>query len=117
MDMLTDMRVKVYDNTKMMSMLRKEVSMNLLNLEYFLIAAEELNFTRAAKRLHIAQQSLSNHIAKLEDHFGTPLFDRNPPMSLTPAGACFRRYAQQLKHPLMKWKQKFRILRTLKEVR
>lgn len=41
MDMLTDMRVKVYDNTKMMSMLRKEVSMNLLNLEYFLIAAEE----------------------------------------------------------------------------
>ena len=75
MDMLTDMRVKVYDNTKMMSMLRKEVSMNLLNLEYFLIAAEELNFTRAAKRLHIAQQSLSNHIAKLEDHFGTPLFD------------------------------------------
>lgn len=68
MDMLTDMRAKVYDNTKMMSMLRKEVSMNLLNLEYFLIAAEELNFTRAAKRLHIAQQSLSNHIAKLEDH-------------------------------------------------
>lgn len=100
MDMLTDMRVKVYDNTRMMSMLRKEVNMNLLNLEYFLIAAEELNFTRAAKRLHIAQQSLSNHIAKLEDHFGTPLFDRNPPMSLTPAGVCFRRYAQQLKTSL-----------------
>ena len=35
---------------------------NFLNLEYFLVAAEELNFTRAAKRLYISQQSLSNHI-------------------------------------------------------
>ena len=44
--------------------------MNLLNLEYFLVAAEEMNFTRAAKRLYIAQQSLSNHIARLEDSLG-----------------------------------------------
>lgn len=36
---------------------------NFLNLEYFLVAAEELNFTRAAKRLYISQQSLSNHIS------------------------------------------------------
>ena len=72
--------------------------MNLLNLEYFLIAAEELNFTRAAKRLHIAQQSLSNHIAKLEDHFGTPLFDRNPPMSLTPAGGMFQALCTAIKN-------------------
>ena len=43
--------------------------MNFLNLEYFLVAAEELNFTRAAKRLYISQQSLSNHIAKLEEYF------------------------------------------------
>ena len=33
---------------------------NFLNLEYFLVAAEELNFTRAAKKLFISQQSLSN---------------------------------------------------------
>ena len=39
---------------------------NFLNLEYFLVAAEELNFTKAAKRLYISQQSLSNHIANLE---------------------------------------------------
>ena len=39
---------------------------NFLNLEYFLVAAEELNFTRAAKRLYISQQSLSNHISNLE---------------------------------------------------
>ena len=70
--------------------------MNFLNLEYFLIAAEELNFTRAAGRIPIAQQSLSNHIAKLEDHFGTELFDRTPPMTLTPAGLCLARYAKKL---------------------
>lgn len=52
--------------------------MNLLNLEYFLVAAEELNFTKAAKRLYITQQSLSNHIAKLESYFGADLFDRTP---------------------------------------
>ncbi len=39
---------------------------NFLNLEYFLVAAEELNFTKAAKQLFISQQSLSNHIINLE---------------------------------------------------
>lgn len=71
--------------------------MNLLNLEYFLVAAEEMNFTRAAKRLYIAQQSLSNHIARLEEHFGQELFDRTPPMTLTPAGLCLLRYARQFR--------------------
>ena len=45
--------------------------MNFLNLRYFIVTAEEMNFTKAAKRLFISQQSLSNHIAKLEDHFGS----------------------------------------------
>ena len=30
---------------------------NFLNLEYFLVAAEELNFTKAAKKLFISQQN------------------------------------------------------------
>ena len=60
--------------------------MNFLNLEYFVVTAEEMNFTRAAKRLYISQQSLSNHIAKLEDYFGVSLFDRKNPMTLTDAG-------------------------------
>lgn len=38
--------------------------MTLENLEYFLVAAEELNFTRAAERLYITQQSLSGHIRR-----------------------------------------------------
>lgn len=85
---------------KQRTVVQREVSMNLLNLEYFIVAAEELNFTRAAKRLHIVQQSLSNHIAKLEAHFGTELFDRTPPMSLTPAGLCFLRYAKSLRNTM-----------------
>ena len=48
---------------------------NFLNLEYFLVAAEELNFTRAAKRLYISQQSLSNHISNLEKEFDVILFN------------------------------------------
>lgn len=49
---------------------------NFLNLEYFLVAAEELNFTKAAKRLYISQQSLSNHISNLEKEFDIALFHR-----------------------------------------
>ena len=39
---------------------------NHLNLVYFITAARELNFTRAAEKLFISQQALSNHIASLE---------------------------------------------------
>lgn len=59
---------------------------NFLNLEYFVVAAEELNFTRAAKRLFISQQSLSNHIAHMEQEFGVTLFNRTTPLTLTYAG-------------------------------
>ena len=47
--------------------------MNFLNLYYFRVAAEELSFTNAAKRLFISQQSLSNHISRLENEFGVIL--------------------------------------------
>ena len=60
--------------------------MNFLNIEYFIAAAEELNFTKAAKRLYISPQSLSTHIAKLEAELGVELFNRTRPMSLTYAG-------------------------------
>jgi len=53
---------------------------------YFLIVAEELNITHAAKRLFISQQSLSIHIKKLEEKYSTQLFYRHPRLTLTPAG-------------------------------
>lgn len=60
--------------------------MNFSNLKYFLVASEEMNITKAAQRLHISQQALSNHISKLEHELGTPLFERTPTLSLTYAG-------------------------------
>lgn len=60
--------------------------MNFQHLRYFLMVAEELNITRAAERLYISQQSLSNHIGNLEKELGAKLFTRSPKLSLTYAG-------------------------------
>lgn len=70
--------------------------MNLTNLEYFAVAAQELNFTRAARRLYISQQALSGHIAKLEERYQVALFDRGNPMTLTPAGRVLYESAKQV---------------------
>lgn len=71
--------------------------MNFLNFHYFLVAAEELNITRAAERLYISQQSLSSHIIKLEKEYGVELFDRSTPhLTLTYAGTRLARLAVQI---------------------
>lgn len=69
---------------------------NFLNLEYFLVAAEELNFTKAAKKLFISQQSLSNHISNMEKEFDVILFNRTTPLTLTYAGQALKTRARQL---------------------
>ncbi|MBP3927720.1 MAG: LysR family transcriptional regulator [Clostridium sp.] len=69
---------------------------NFLNLEYFLVAAEELNFTKAAKRLYISQQSLSNHISNMEKEFDVVLFNRTNPLTLTYAGQALKNKARQI---------------------
>ena len=69
---------------------------NFLNLEYFLVAAEELNFTRAARKLYISQQSLSNHISNLEKEFDVILFNRTLPLTLTYAGQALKARAREL---------------------
>ena len=70
--------------------------MNTTGLQYFLTVAEEMNFSRAAQRLFISQQSLSGHIQRLEKYFGVQLFERRPVLKLTAAGEQMRLYAEYI---------------------
>ncbi|MGW4353913.1 LysR substrate-binding domain-containing protein [Nocardia sp. NPDC004582] len=59
-------------------------------LQYFIAVAEELNFTRAAQRLHVSQQGLSTQIKQLEQSMDVVLFSRTTRnVELTAAGAVF----------------------------
>lgn len=62
--------------------------MDARQLEYVVAVAEELNFTRAAARCHVAQSALSHQIARLEREQGVTLFERTSrSVRLAPAGA------------------------------
>jgi DNA-binding transcriptional LysR family regulator len=64
--------------------------MKLRHLEYFIAAAEELNFTHAADRLHISQPPFSKQIQDLEGELGVDLFQRERKgVALTAAGKAF----------------------------
>ncbi|GIJ66919.1 LysR family transcriptional regulator [Virgisporangium ochraceum] len=56
-------------------------------LQFFVAVAEELNFTRAARRTHAVQSTVSASIRALEKTLGTPLFERSTTrVALTEAG-------------------------------
>jgi LysR family transcriptional regulator, benzoate and cis,cis-muconate-responsive activator of ben and cat genes len=63
--------------------------MELRHLRYFKAVAEQLNFSRAAEKLHVAQPALSRQIRDLEEELGAPLFDRDHGVQLTDAGRIF----------------------------
>jgi DNA-binding transcriptional LysR family regulator len=64
--------------------------MDLRQLEYFVAVADELSFSRGARRVHVVQSAVSTAVAKLERELNIVLLDRaKPRVGLTPAGAAF----------------------------
>jgi DNA-binding transcriptional LysR family regulator len=71
--------------------------MELRHIRYFVAVAEELNFRRAAERIHVSQPSLSAQIRQLEKEIGAKLLNRNThQVSLTAAGHYFLESCRQI---------------------
>ena len=75
-----------------------------VSLRYFLVLAQELNFTRAAARIGIAQPALSARMCRLEAELGTALLVRNTrSVVLTTAGAALAESAPPALAALDPW--------------
>lgn len=73
------------------------MSVNYQHLRAFHAIASEASFSRAARRLSLAQPTLSQQLKALEDRHRVVLFEnRKPPLRLTPAGRALFALTQQL---------------------
>lgn len=71
--------------------------MTLRQLEVFLAVVREKSFSRAAKKIHLSQPTLSEHVGELERELGKPLFfRRGRTVTLTEAGRVFEEHAARV---------------------
>ncbi|MFD0508420.1 LysR family transcriptional regulator [Streptomyces chiangmaiensis] len=76
--------------------------LEMFHLRYFVAVAEELNFSAAARRLHMAASPLSQRIRDLEKELGHRLFERDShSVTLTPAGEALLPLARDVLEPSM----------------
>jgi DNA-binding transcriptional LysR family regulator len=71
--------------------IRRLTVLDTRQLRYFVAVADDLHFTKAADRLHVAQSSLSTQVNQLEAQLGARLLARRKrsAVSLTDAGVLF----------------------------
>jgi DNA-binding transcriptional LysR family regulator len=77
--------------------MKRGTVMDTKQLTTFQVAAECLNFTQTAEKLHFAQSSVTAQIQALEKEVGQSLFVRvGRRLKLTDSGAAFKAYADQV---------------------
>jgi DNA-binding transcriptional LysR family regulator len=85
--------------------------LNLREVECFIAVADELHFGRAARRLHLAQPTVSESIRRLERQIGGPLFDRSTrTVRLTELGGAFLDEAREAYDSMQTAYQKARVM-------
>ncbi len=92
--------------------------MEMHQVRYFLAVAEELNFTRAAEKCHVAQPSLTRAIKLLEDELGGPLFHRERANThLSELGKMVRPHLEQVFAEVQETKQLAHDFSQLKQIK
>lgn len=67
-----------------------------ISMQYFLVVVEMQSISKAAERLFVSQQNLSNHMKRLEEQYGL-LFTRKPKFMLTPSGQALLETLKQIR--------------------
>lgn len=77
--------------------------MEFRQLQHFIVVAQTLNFTKAAKQSFISQQALSKSIRMLEEELGVPLFERLPRgLALTEYGQILLSYGYEISESIFR---------------
>ena len=85
-------------------------------IKTFLIVCKYMNFTQAARELHMSQPAVSQHIKYLEDFFETSLFNyEKRKLTLTPAGKLLLSSATTINQDQTKLLKKIEAIKTQKK--